>query len=269
MTANGLAFSSTSAPMPLIIDGDTSRLHQVCVNLLTNAAKYTPHGGSVSLEALRDGDTAVVRVHDNGTGIPTDMLESIFELFVQSGRTLDRAQGGIGVGLTLARSLVEMHGGSLVARSAGEGHGSTFEVRIPLSAKLASEVRGSQPMPAARGGGRIMVVEDNVDAREMLCDLLSRAGFDCRAVGDGLAALEMMMSFRPDAAIIDVGLPGIDGFELARRIRGDSRLPPVTLIAVTGYGQMSDRQNAMSAGFDAHLIKPVKLDQIAELLRVS
>jgi two-component system CheB/CheR fusion protein len=247
-----------------MIEGDASRLQQVCVNLLTNAAKYTPSGGTVSLEASTEDDHAVIRVRDDGVGIAPDMLDAIFELFVQSHRTLERAQGGIGVGLTLAKSLVEMHGGTLVATSDGAGKGSTFEVRLPLSTREAARMPRNVP-PTVVKGSRIVVVEDNADAREMLCDLLTAAGFDCRSVGDGMAALDMIGSFKPHAAIIDVGLPGIDGFELARRIRSDSQLA-VRLIAVTGYGQKADRETAIDAGFDAHLIKPVKFDQLAKLL---
>jgi len=185
-------------------------------------------------------------------------------LFVQSHRTLERAQGGIGVGLTLAKSLIELHGGTLAATSDGEGQGSTFEIQLPLTTRRAA---GASEHAAATvvKGSRVVVVEDNADARDMLCDLLTRAGFDCRAVGDGIAALDVIGTFKPHAAIIDVGLPGIDGFELARRIRNDAQLA-VRLIAVTGYGQKADRETALDAGFDAHLIKPVKFDQLAKLL---
>ncbi len=193
------------------------------------------------------------------------MIEAIFDLFVQPNRTLDRSQGGIGVGLTLARSLVEMHGGTLAARSAGEGKGSTFEVRIPLS-NAPSQQRSTRIPTTVRKGSRIVVVEDNIDARDMMCHLLTRAGFECDAVGDGLSAIAAIASFRPDAAIIDVGLPGIDGFEVARRIRSDATHPGLTLIAVTGYGQHSDRARTKEAGFDAHLIKPVKFEELIELL---
>ncbi len=265
MEANGLAFSLVVDAKPLGIEGDESRLQQVCVNLLTNAAKYTPAGGHVSMETAVEGGQAIVRVRDDGMGIAPDMLDAIFDLFVQSNRTLQRAQGGIGVGLTLARSLVEMHGGQLMAHSDGEGAGSTFEVRLPLVAPRL-EIATANPSPKTILGSRIVVVEDNVDAREMLCHLLTRAGFDCRSVGDGLASIELIDSFEPHVAIVDVGLPGIDGFEVARRVRTNPKHADVMLIAVTGYGQTADKTRARDAGFDAHLVKPVKLEQIARLV---
>jgi two-component system CheB/CheR fusion protein len=250
---------------PINIDGDPSRLQQVYANLLTNAAKYTPAGGHVALEATSEGPHAVVRVRDDGVGIAPDMIEAIFELFVQPNRTLDRSQGGIGVGLTLARSLVEMHGGTIEARSPGEGKGSTFEVRIPLSTAPLQHSAPRAPS-TVRKGARIVVVEDNIDAREMMCLLLARAGYECESVADGLSAIVTIDSFRPDAAIIDVGLPGIDGFEVARRIRSDAKHTHLKLIAVTGYGQHSDRARTREAGFDAHMIKPVKFEELMELL---
>ncbi len=265
MELNNLAFTLVVDGQPLQIQGDTFRLQQVCVNLLTNAAKYTPAGGHVSMETAREGAQAIVRVRDDGVGIASNMLDAIFDLFVQSNRTLERAQGGIGVGLTLAKSLVEMHGGTLTAHSDGEGKGSTFEVRLPLVAVRPEKARTSSATTIVKGS-RIVVVEDNVDARELLCHLLTRAGFECRSVGDGLAALELIDSFEPHAAIVDVGLPGIDGFEVAKRIRMNSKHDHVILIAVTGYGQDSDKLRAHEAGFNAHLVKPVKLEQIARLL---
>jgi two-component system CheB/CheR fusion protein len=248
-----------------VVSGDASRLQQVCVNLLTNAAKYTPRGGSVKLEVRPDGPDALVRVCDDGVGIAPAMLDAIFDLFVQSPRTLERAQGGIGVGLTLARSLVEMHGGSLTAHSDGEGCGSAFEIRLPISTTaIGPEV--TAPIAKVAKGARIVVVEDNADAREMLCHLLSRSGFECRSAGDGLEAVALIDAFLPDVAIIAAGLPGIDGFELARRLRAGTRHASLTLIAVTGYGQKADRRSSLAAGFNAHLVKPVKYDQLSQLL---
>jgi two-component system CheB/CheR fusion protein len=257
------------APESLPIDGDPSRLQQVFVNLLTNAVKYTPEGGHLGVQIARDGGDAIIRVRDDGMGIAPGMIDAVFDLFVQSYRTLDRAQGGIGVGLTLARALVEMHGGTIEAASEGEGRGSTFVVRIPLADGPANGVR--EPAAARRDqrGQRVLVVEDNEDAREMLCQMLSRAGFECRAVGDGLAALALVDGFRPHAAIIDVGLPGIDGFEIARRLRRDPTTAVATLVAVTGYGQPRDRSAALEAGFDAHVVKPVKLDELVRVLDAS
>ncbi len=266
MNTSGLSFSVHIDPRPLTIDGDASRLQQVCVNLLTNAAKYTPRGGSVRLEAAREHTDAVIRVHDDGTGIPAEMLDAVFDLFVQSSRTIERAQGGIGVGLTLARSLIGMHGGSIDAASGGVGKGSVFVVRIPLSTKLVDEATVLNRSTAVPTGGKIALVEDNDDSREMMCALLTRAGYSCKTAADGLSAVTLIDEFAPQAAVIDVGLPGIDGFEVARRIRANPQHRNVTLIALTGYGQQSDRATAIEAGFDAHLVKPVRLEKLLSIL---
>ncbi len=262
MDTSKLSFSFDIDPRPLTIDGDASRLQQVCVNLLTNAAKYTPHGGKVLLEATRENTDAIIRVTDDGTGIPEEMLESVFDLFVQSSRTIDRAQGGIGVGLTLARSLIGMHGGSIHASSAGEGKGSQFTVRLPLSTKDVDESTVLLRKKAPATGARIALIEDNDDSREMMCALLTRAGFECRTAANGLDAVTLIDEFAPHAAVVDVGLPGIDGFEVARRVRAKLEHKKVTLIALTGYGQQSDRATAIAAGFDAHLVKPVRIEQL-------
>ncbi|MBA3539159.1 MAG: PAS domain-containing protein [Deltaproteobacteria bacterium] len=266
METSGLSFTLNIDPRPLNIEGDASRLQQVCVNLLTNAAKYTPHGGQVFIDASREDTDAIIRVRDNGVGIPTHMLDAVFELFVQSHRSIERAQGGIGVGLTLARSLIGMHGGSIHATSDGEGKGSVFAVRLPLTTK-SLEARGSQGSHrAATQGMRIVIVEDNADSREMLCALLTRAGFECRSAADGISALSLIDEFSPEVALVDVGLPGIDGFEVARLVRSEQKHPNMTMIAVTGYGQQSDRMAALKAGFDAHLVKPVRLEQLLAII---
>ncbi len=266
MGKSDVAFTFEIDPRPLTIEGDAARLQQVCVNLLTNAAKYTPRGGAVFLEATREGTDAIIRVRDNGVGIPTEMLNAVFELFVQSSRTIDRAQGGIGVGLTLARSLVDMHGGSVHAESEGEGKGSLFTVRLPLTTNNLDElevVKRGKPLVT---GSRIALVEDNDDTRELMCALLTRHGFEVRTAADGLAALTLIDAFSPHVAVVDVGLPGIDGFEVARRIRAESKYRSVTLIALTGYGQQSDRATAIKAGFDAHLVKPIRLEQLLAMI---
>jgi two-component system CheB/CheR fusion protein len=267
MEARGLTLSLVIDAEALVVDGDASRLQQVCMNLLTNAAKYTPKGGHVWLEAASDESHAILRVRDDGMGIAPDMRQAIFELFVQSTRTLERAHGGIGVGLTLARSLVELHGGTLECESDGEGKGSTFTARLPMSSSRALRSRSRRKPTVIAPGARIVVVEDNIDAREMMCHLLARAGFECKSVGDGLSAIDLIKDFHPHAALIDVGLPGIDGFEVARRLRSDSSLGDITLIAVTGYGQRADREAALTAGFDEHLVKPIKLDQLSRLFQ--
>jgi two-component system CheB/CheR fusion protein len=301
MATRDIEVSSELTSEPLAVDGDAARLQQVLVNLLNNAAKYTARGGHVFVQTRRDTDTATISVRDDGAGIPADMLESVFDLFVQSSRTLDRAAGGLGVGLSLVRSLVAMHGGTVSANSQGEGKGSEFVVRLPLASaapvdqdgdpagvpapsrdgapasKLAGAPRDHHPQPSSEEthqrpacvvpeGATVMVVEDNADSREMLCELLELEGFKCHMADNGAAALALLENLRPDVAILDVGLPEIDGFELARRIRARPELASTCLIALTGYGQPSDRAIGREAGFDAHLVKPVRVEQLLELL---
>ena len=267
MESRGLEFTVEIDPKPLYVDGDAARLQQINVNLLSNAAKYTPRGGHVRLRATRTDNEAIISVADDGLGIPKDMLESAFELFVQSHRTLDRAEGGLGVGLTLVRGLVVKHGGSVHARSDGEGKGSEFTVNLPLVA--APSTREPALRSAGidlRRGARLVVVEDNEDSREVLCALLTRAGFECKSTDNGLSGLALIDEFEPVAAIVDIGLPEIDGLEVARRIRSDSKHADIYLIALTGYGQRGDRQTALDAGFDEHLVKPVDFAALQSLL---
>ena len=269
METTGIAFSVDIGREPIWVDGDPARLHQIQVNLLTNAAKYTPAGGQVALFVRRDRGEAVIRVCDDGMGIPADMLDSVFDLFVQSTRTLDRAAGGLGVGLTLVRSLVAMHGGTVTARSDGEGKGSEFVVRLPLADQ---ETTAEPALPLLRerpqlvAGAKIVVVEDNADSRELLCELLEQAGFECRSADAGLAALHLIDEVRPQIAILDVGLPEMDGFEVARRIRANTSHADMWLIALTGYGQAADREVGRNAGFDEHLVKPVDTEQLLQIL---
>jgi two-component system CheB/CheR fusion protein len=267
LDAHGIAFVADVEDAPICVDGDPARLQQIQVNLLSNAAKYTPPGGRVMLQLRREAGTAVIRVRDNGVGIAPQMLESIFELFVQSTRTLDRAAGGLGVGLTLVRALVEMHGGTVTAHSDGNGAGSEFVVRLPLAAAPAEEapVR-PQAAPAFAAGGRVVVVEDNADSRDMLCALLATAGFECHAAESGASALALIDEVSPDIAILDVGLPEMNGYEVARRLRANARHAGLCLIALTGYGQASDRAASRAAGFDAHLVKPVHGEQLLTLI---
>jgi two-component system, chemotaxis family, CheB/CheR fusion protein len=269
MEAAGIAFSADVDREPILVDGDPARLQQIQVNLLNNAAKYTPHGGQVIFEARRENDAAVIRVKDTGMGIPKHMLDTIFELFVQSRRTLDRSAGGLGVGLTLVRSLVVMHGGMVTVHSEGEDKGSEFVVRLPLSRK-AIEEESAVPRPRTRRhlreGSRIVVVEDSTDSRELLCELLSMKGYECHAAENGPAGLALIEKVRPAVAILDVGLPEMDGFELARRLRAMPEHADIYLIALTGYGQITDRTAGKRAGFDEHLVKPVNVDELVRLL---
>jgi CheY-like chemotaxis protein len=251
----------------LIVDGDSSRLQQIVVNLLTNAVKYTPPGGCIGITVRRSGQgQVVVQVQDSGKGVPSAMLESIFDMFVQADETLDRGHGGLGVGLTLVRALVTMHGGSVSARSAGRGRGTTFEVRLPLvAAPMPVEI---VPPAAAKlsEGRRILVVDDNADCREMLQMLLELDGYEVSTADDGFAALEAIRSVRPDIALVDIGLPGIDGYQVARHVRQESGMEHMQLVALTGYGRPADREAALAAGFDAHLVKPLDPNELAKIL---
>jgi len=267
METRGLDFSVDVDPEPLYVDGDGARLQQITVNLLSNAAKYTPSGGHVALVAKRLGNEAKISVSDDGLGIPKEMLESAFDLFVQSRRTLDRAEGGLGVGLTLVRGLVTKHGGHVHARSDGESKGSEFTVHLPLvAAPAAKEPAHRAAAMELPKGAKIVVVEDNADSRDVLCALLTHAGFDCQSSDNGSAGLALIDEVKPVAAIVDIGLPGIDGLELARRIRKSSIHQHIYLVALTGYGQEGDRQMALAAGFDEHLVKPVDFAALQRLL---
>jgi two-component system, chemotaxis family, CheB/CheR fusion protein len=249
-----LNFDRPADPLPM--QGDPVRISQVVENLLTNAAKYTPDGGQISISLRRDGDRILLGVRDNGQGIPVKMLHSVFDLFVQSDNTLDRSEGGMGVGLTLVRSIVELHGGTITARSDGPGRGSEFLVSFPLASRL--EPAPAPPTAAPRSSGvRVLIVEDNSDCREMLKDLLVLDGFDVAAAENGTAGLDALRRHRPDVAIIDIGLPGLDGYEVARQIRAAPENRGVRLIALTGYGRPEDHEKVMAAGFDNHLVKPI------------
>ena len=259
----------TLAGEPLPLDADLTRLSQVIANLLINAAKYTPEGGHIWLEADRVDNDVVLRVRDTGMGISSSLLPHIFELFTQGARTLDRAQGGLGIGLTLVKRIVDMHGGRVEAHSAGEGEGSEFIVRLPLL--VSRMAAGSQPQPssAAKGGEsqlRVLVVDDNVDAAESIAMLLSLEGYDVRSVHAAHEALEAAQTFLPHLVLLDIGLPDMDGYEVARRLRSQQRLESMRVVAITGYGQQADRDRARAAGFDEHLVKPVDPDALHEVL---
>jgi two-component system CheB/CheR fusion protein len=262
----GLELVTEIDAAPIFVNGDPARVLQVQVNLLNNAAKYTPRGGHVWLQVRREDDDAVISVRDDGVGIPKEMTEAIFDLFVQSRRTLDRAEGGLGVGLTLVRSLVSMHGGTVVCHSEGRGQGSEFVIRLPMGTGTVEEQGGPRRRLHLPRGARIVVIEDNPDSRDLLCQLLSLAGFECHGADNGASGLALIDDVRPDAAIVDVGLPELDGFAVARRIRAEPGHDRVSLIALTGYGQASDRAQALEAGFDEHLVKPINAESLLQLL---
>jgi PAS domain S-box-containing protein len=254
---------------PLVLDGDRARLVQVFANLLNNAAKYTERGGHIFVLVRQLKREILVEVRDDGTGIDPALLPRIFELFVQGTQDAARAEGGLGLGLTLVKQIVQLHGGEVEARSNGRGLGSSFTVRLPAAQEAnvtdADELPALAPDPSP-GARRILVVDDNDDARTLLADLLVALGHEVRAASDGPEALAVLEDLRPEVAILDIGLPGMDGFELASRIR-EARGGELQLIALSGYGQPKDRARAEQAGFDAHLVKPVDMNRLLELVR--
>ena len=248
------------SPEPLLIDADPVRMAQVISNLLNNAAKYTQEGGRITVTAEQRDDEAVVTVRDNGLGIPADMLPRVFEMFAQVDRTLKRAQGGLGIGLALARSLVEMHGGRIAAHSQGLNQGSEFVLHLPLSrrtllAVVPPEPPGRRTLPGLRQ--RVLVVDDSRDGADTLAMVLQTMGADPRVVYDGASALVALRDYRPGLVFLDLGMPGMDGYEVAEQIRADPAFDAVRLIALTGFGSEEERRRSRAAGFDDHCVKPV------------
>jgi two-component system, sensor histidine kinase len=254
---------------PLWVVGDPSRLSQVISNLINNAAKYTPPRGRIDV-ALDEGDRqAVVRVTDNGAGIPPDMLDRVFDMFTQVNRTLDRAQGGLGIGLSLVRRLVDLHGGSVGAESAGLDKGSTFTIRLPtVDGDAAADAAGTrQPERApVRRRMRVLVVDDNVDAADALAIQLETGGHEIRTAYGGEAALHAAEEFDPEVVLCDIGMPGIDGHAVAARLRASRRHASTVLVALTGWGSEEDRRRTRRTGFDFHLVKPVSAEAVDEIL---
>ncbi|MFO0604321.1 MAG: ATP-binding protein [Polyangiales bacterium] len=261
---------TVDVPPGLIVRGDPTRLVQVAVNLLTNAAKYTDPGGHVRVRAAREGASVVLRVADDGIGIGPSLLPRVFDSFAQARQALDRAPGGLGLGLAIVKSLVSLHGGTVEARSEGEGRGSEFVVRLPVVDAPAAEAhhRSTRPPAAQREGrrGAVLLVDDNADALEMMELALRGAGYEVRAAADGPDALDALASFAPDVAVLDIGLPVMDGYELARALRRRPGLERLPLVALTGYGLAADRARSAEAGFDEHLVKPVELAVIEATL---
>ena len=254
----------------LEIDGDEVRLNQVFQNLLHNAAKYTPPGGEIHVAARREGDEAVISVRDNGVGMTPELAASAFEIFRQGSQSLDRPHGGLGVGLTRVQRLVQLHGGSVEAKSEGQGRGSEFIVRLPLRQEPEIVDAASIPAEEPHKAGtprRVLVVDDNQDAAHALRLLLQTDGHEVMVAADGAAGLALAREHRPDVVLLDIGLPTLSGYEIATRIRADPALKGTVLVAVTGYGQMHDRARASASGFDHHLVKPVEFRALQELLR--
>ena len=264
MNAKAQIISVALPEDPIYVDTDPTRLTQILSNLLSNATKYTHAGGHIAVACRRDGEHAVVVVRDNGIGIPREMLTRIFDLFAQAEPLTARTQGGLGIGLTLVKNLVEMHGGTVVARSAGRGSGSEFEVRLPVvSAPKAQAVATPGTAPARTL--HVLIIEDDVDTRETLRRVLELDDHEVQVAADGEEGVATALASRPQVVIIDIGLPRLDGYEVARRIRAGLGATP-RLIAVTGYGRAEDRRLSREAGFDVHLVKPVAPEQLTAAL---
>jgi CheY-like chemotaxis protein len=256
---------------PLVVRADPVRLEQVIGNLIVNAAKFTPEGGTIGVEAFPDGEHGVVVVTDNGVGIKPEMLESIFDLFMQDAVSPARTEGGLGIGLTLVRRLVELHGGSVRAVSAGLGSGSRFEVRLPLDPRRSERDSGRPAADLVSPPRRVLIVEDGDDTRDSLGMLISNWSHEVSYAASGPEGVERALEGRPDVALVDIALPGFDGYEVARRIRHEdsSWARHVRLIALTGYGQSADRAKAIDAGFDVHVLKPVDPAELRALLTAA
>jgi two-component system CheB/CheR fusion protein len=254
------------------LEADPTRLEQILLNLLTNAVKYTDIGGRIGLAAERDGDQVVVRVRDSGIGIAPEILPRVFDLFVQGDRRLEQARGGMGIGLSLVKDLVERHGGTITAQSDGPGMGSEFVVRLPALPAVEASPSGAQPpdradLPGILPRRRILVVDDNAVAAESLGRLLDRVlGQEVRVAYDGTAALDLVEAFRPELVLLDLGMAAMDGYEVAMRLRERPGNTGMRIIAVTGWGQDEDRRRTRETGFDHHLVKPVNLTVLKELL---
>ena len=266
--SHSLVVRAPAEPIP--VDVDETRLAQVVANLLGNAAKYTPPGGAVSVEARVESGQAVVEVTDDGVGIPAASLPTIFEMFSQVKENLAMAQGGLGIGLALSKRLAELHGGSIEARSAGAGQGSSFIVRLPLGAAGTPSAPESVPRPGGLGGAgrrlRVLIVDDNLDAGDSLATRLEIAGHEARLARDGSAGLAVAREFQPEIAFLDIGMPGMNGYELARAIRDSGRCDGAILVALTGWGTRRDVERSRAAGFDAHLTKPAVDEEVEALL---
>ena len=268
LKAGGQEFTVVLPDAPIWLDADLVRLAQAVSNLLNNAAKYTERGGYVWLSAERDGDAAVITVRDTGVGIPAAVLPHVFEMFTQGEQIRARTLGGLGIGLTLVKRLVEMHGGTVHAESGGQDMGSTFVIRVPALPEAApgEHAEPDRPEPMSPPPLRMLIVDDNRDAADSLAMLLRTTGNEIRTAYDGLEALQVASEFRPEVVLLDIGLPKIDGHEVAQRLRHEAWGRRVCLIAITGWSDESDRARSRAAGFDHHLVKPLDTAHLAQLL---
>ena len=267
--ASNQALSVQVAAEPIPVYADLTRMAQALGNILNNAAKYTPPGGTIELVARRDGDDAVIRVSDNGSGIPPDMLEQVFDMFTQVGRTVDYAQGGLGIGLSIVRRLVSLHDGTVQAHSDGPGKGSTFTIRMPCDETTAfadPSPKLSHAPESPAPSLRVLVVDDNIDAAETMDMLLQMSGHATAMVHNGLEVLAAARGFLPDVVLLDIGLPGMNGYEVAAQLRRESLMEGTVLVALTGWGSDADKRAAKEAGFDVHLTKPVGPEALLEVL---
>jgi len=264
-TGRTAGYTISADLQPGWVDGDCTRLEQIATNLVDNALKYTPSGGSIAIGVALDGEDVVLTVRDSGVGIAADLLPHVFDVFVQGAISIDRSQGGLGIGLSLVRRLVELHGGKVEASSDGPGSGSTFRICLP---RAEAETAHDAPAGGAPASGQqtILLIEDNDDGREMMATMLESFGFPVLQARDGLEGVRIAAAQRPDVALVDIGLPGIDGYEVARRLRADPQTREIRLIALTGYGLADDQRRVLDAGFDLHLVKPVELEALLEQL---
>ncbi len=250
----------------LLVEGDAHRLSQLFSNLLTNACKYTPPGGRISVSTRAVGKNAEAEVKDSGRGIERAALDEIFEMFVQQSPVIERIGAGLGVGLALSRKIAEMHGGALVAESEGPSKGSAFTFRMPRAAQVSAASPNVAPRVKLPEHLRILIVEDNVDAATTLNMLMTSLGYETCVVGTGVEALESVCAFKPNVVLLDIGLPGIDGYEVARRLRAMKSNQRIKIVAVTGWGQEADKQKSRAAGIDVHLVKPVDAAELRSAL---
>jgi CheY-like chemotaxis protein len=260
--ASGLVLECHAPEIPVWVTGDPTRLDQMLDNLLENAIKFTERGGTITVGVEVEGETALMTVRDTGLGIEKEMLPHLFSSFTQADQSLARSQGGLGLGLSIVKGLAELHGGSVEARSEGIGRGAEFLVRLPVQGEPpALTDRPATVRPTAQAK-RVLLVEDNKDAADSLADLLRIFGYEVRVAYTGTDGVEAAHLFRPEIVLCDIGLPGLDGYEVARRLRSDVETAAARLIAITGYGSDSDSEKAREAGFDMHLVKPVDPDKL-------